>query len=147
MHNKKLVAIVCAAVVFIGAVSIFLASRVERVTADNMGSEFAAVYMVTGDIYFGKLDWLPGPRLRNVWYMQRSAVQGQESQLGLAPLKGAFWTPIDEIYLNMGQIVFWTRVKAGSQMAQALQNPEAFGQSAQQMQQYVPPAPAPEEAE
>lgn len=89
-------------------------------------SEITAVYLSTGDIYFGKMDWFPWPRLKNVWYIQRGTTQAQEPQIGLAPFKDVFWSPMDEIYLNPKEIIFWTRVKGGTQLAEALSDPEAF---------------------
>jgi hypothetical protein len=89
-------------------------------------SEYSAVYLSTGDIYFGKLSWFPWPHMKNVWYLQRGQdVQGQ-AQLGLVPLKNVFWGPIDEIYLNPKDVVFWTSLRNDSQVAQAFANPSAL---------------------
>lgn len=135
--SQKLTIIVAGIVVLFGAFAVFswsVSERMNRNAAD--ASDFSVVYLSTGDIYFGKLDWLPRPQLKNVWYITRASDQ---QQLGLAPLTGAFWTPIDEIYLNPNEVVFWTKVKAGSEMARALENPALFGQGAkQELQQQAP---------
>jgi hypothetical protein len=95
-------------------------------------SEYSAVYLTTGDIYFGKLDMFPWPRMKNVWYLQRGVNQQNQQQLGLAQLKSAFWGPVDEIYLNPKEIVFWTSLRNDSQVAQAFANPSALQQAQQQ---------------
>ncbi len=90
-------------------------------------SAYSAVYLVTGDIYFGKLTLFPRPHLRNVWFIQRGVDQQNQPQLGVAALKNAFWGPVDEIYLNPKNIVFWTKLRSDSQLAKALDNPESVG--------------------
>lgn len=137
MKKKKLVWIVLGVIVLVG-IGVGVAAILWRTNGradDNKASDITAVYLSTGDIYFGKMDWLPWPRLKNVWFIQRGMDQKQQPQLGLAPLKGVFWTPIDEVYLNPKEIVFWTKVKDGSQLATALENPDAFRQSQEQLAQ------------
>lgn len=131
MKNKKIIYWVVAAVVAVVALLVAFQPwhSIWGSSENAKASEITAVYMTTGDIYFGKMDWFPWPRLKNVWYIQRGVDQKQQPQVGLAPFKDIFWTPIDEVYLNPKEIVFWTRVKDGTQLAEALKNPEAFKQS------------------
>lgn len=119
--KRKYLPIIISVVILAVAVVILLVSV--RKDGDR-ASDFTAVYMQTGDVYFGKMDWFPVPRLTNVWYIQRGS--GQNPQVGIAPFKNAFWTPIDEIYINPKQIVFWTKIKGGSEMDEALKNPTAL---------------------
>ncbi len=76
----------------------------------NGPSQYSAVYLTSGDIYFGKLSWFPQPHLTDVWYLQRSTDQSGQTQVAVAPLKSVFWGPIDEVALNSNQILFWTRL-------------------------------------
>jgi len=88
-------------------------------------SEFSAVYLTSGDIYFGKLSWFPRPTLTNVWYLQRGVSENNQPQLGVLPLKSVFWGPVDEITLNPKNILFWTNIRPDSEMAKALANPNS----------------------
>jgi hypothetical protein len=84
-------------------------------------SSYAAVYLSTGDIYYGKLSWFPSPHLTDVWYLQKGGANG--TQFGIAPFTSAFWGPINEVYLNPNQIIFWTYLRNNSEIAEALSNP------------------------
>lgn len=92
-------------------------------SAEGGASAYSAVYLTTGDIYFGKLSWLPKPRLTNVWLLQRNVDNNNQPQLGLVPFTSSFWGPVDEIYLNPKQIVFWTRLSKDSAVVRAFDNP------------------------
>src|SRR3989344_8642132 len=64
-------------------------------------SPYSAVYLATGDIYYGKLSWFPRPKLREVWFLQRGVdPQSGQAQFGLNRFATAFWGPVDEMYLN-----------------------------------------------
>ena len=131
MKKKKTIfwVVVAAVVVIVIILVLSLWAREEKTEMKSSG--ITAVYMTTGDIYFGKMDWFPWPRLKNVWYIQRGVDAKQQPQVSLAPFKEVFWTPIGEIRLNPKEIIFWTMVKDGSEMAKALKDPEAFRQSQQ----------------
>jgi len=114
---------VCIAII-VALLVLGLAFLAERLNKPAGASDYAAVYMVNGDVYFGKLSWNPNPQLDNVWILNRT-VAGQNSanpQIGLTPFKNTFWGPVDEINLNSQNILFWSYVKAGTQFANALQS-------------------------
>lgn len=132
--------IVAAVIILIaGAVLYFNWSGTDNSSADFKASEYTAVYLSTGDIYFGKMDWFPIPRMKNVWFIQRGTGQGNQPQYGLAPFKGVFWSPIDEINFNPKEIIFWTKIKDGSELAKALANPSALQAAQNQQNQEQPP--------
>lgn len=91
---------------------------------EDAPSDYVAVYLQTGEIYFGKIDWFPLPSLKNVWYIQRTVNSQNQSQLGILPLKNLFWGPIDRIYINPKQISFWTYLKKSSQLVKVFENPD-----------------------
>ena len=91
-------------------------------------SPYSAVYLSTGDIYFGKLSWFPSPHMTDVWFISRSQGQNGQTQTALAPWKSVFWGPSDEISFNAQDIVFSTRLMNGSQVVAAMENPAAVGQ-------------------
>ncbi|MBU6500209.1 MAG: hypothetical protein KGJ89_00010 [Patescibacteria group bacterium] len=137
MLPKKLISVlILVVVVFIG-VGVWLGIKYLAPKNPAGPSEFSAVYLSTGDIYFGKLDWFPWPRMKNVWFLQRTVDQQNQAQLGVAPFASAFWGPVDEVYLNPKEIVLWTSLRNDSQLAQALANPSALKQ-AQPVNQGIP---------
>lgn len=129
MFSKKIAFILIALVIVVVAVIALVGAWAAKTLQLNPTgpSEYSAVYLSTGDIYFGKLDWFPKPRLTNVWFLQRTADAAGASQLGIVPFKNAFWGPVDKVYLNPTQIIFWTRLRNDSQVAKAFANPELFG--------------------
>ncbi len=143
MLPKKTVFILIGVLVVLIAVIVVLGAQYISLAKPNPAgpSAYSAVYLASGDIYYGKLDWFPWPRLTNVWFLQRSQVGGQ-SQLGITPFKSAFWGPVDEIELNSRQIIFWTRLRNDSQVVKAFENPELLQQQPQP-QQPTPPAGGP----
>ncbi|MBI4094288.1 MAG: hypothetical protein HY436_00590, partial [Candidatus Liptonbacteria bacterium] len=74
-------------------------------------SPYSAVVFTTGDVYFGRLSWFPRPVLREVWFLQRGVDAENQPQFGIAPFRGAFWGPTDEIRFNPREVVFWTRLR------------------------------------
>jgi len=140
MLSKKLIIILVVAVVVLVAVGVWLVFWISGLSRPNPAgpSEYSAVYMSTGDIYYGKLDLFPRMRIRNVWFLQRGVDAQNQPQLGIAPFGTAFWGPVDEVYLNPQQVIFWTRLRNDSQVAKAFANPALF----QQQQQTQPSQPS-----
>ena len=137
MLTKKFIFIFVVVVIVLVAVGVWFGAQFFAGQNQNPegASGYSAVYLTTGDIYFGKLGWFPWPHMTEVWVLQRGANQ----QLGVAPLKSAFWGPVDEIYLNPKEIVLWTSLRNSSQLAQALANPSTV-----QQQQAQPPSVSPQ---
>lgn len=117
-------------------------------------SPYSAVYLSSGDIYFGRLSMFPTPRLTNVWYLQRGVDEKNQPRMSVVPLRSAVWSPVDEITLNSRQIIFWASIESNSDMARMMTDPIGFQKQAEaaalQAQQQQPqgaqqqqaPAPA-----
>ena len=76
MRLSKTIAIIVIAVVsvFFIAVGILVGVHMGASNAaDNTASlsPYSAVYLSTGDIYFGILDWSPTPHIENPWFLQK----------------------------------------------------------------------------
>ncbi len=132
MLPKKTVALIVVVVAALVAAAFLFGSWVLTLSTAKQNvsksSDYSAVYLTSGDIYFGKLSWFPWPRLKNVWYIQRTVAPNSQSQLGVAPFVNAFWGPMDEVYLNPKEIIFWTRLRSDSQLVGALSNPSIVEQ-------------------
>lgn len=136
--SRKILFTVIAAVIVLVCIGIWVG--LQFAPGANVGSSpYTAVYLTSGDIYFGNLSWFPRPHMTNVWYIQRSVNGSNQPELGMAQFKNAFWQPVDEIFLNPQQILFSANVRSDSPIAKLLQNPDQFRQSAAD----VPPVPAP----
>jgi len=126
MFTKKIIIIVIVIVVVLGALSVWVGLRFMADQNPEGASEYSAVYLTTGDIYFGKLYWFPWPHIKNVWFLQRGTNGQNQTQLGVVPFRNAFWGPVDEIYLNPKEMILWTRLRNSSQLAQAFANPSSL---------------------
>ncbi len=133
MLPKKLIAVLVLIVLVVLIFGLWLGLKLMSPKNPAGPSEYSAVYLTTGDIYFGKLSWFPSLRLTNVWFLQRSVNQQNQAQLGLSALKNAFWGPVDEVHLNAKQVIFWTSLRNDSQLVQAFANPSSLQSSGQQL--------------
>jgi len=136
---KKILIILLIILVIVLGLGIWLGVKILGRENPEAPSKYSAVYLQTGDIYFGELSWFPWPSLKNVWLVQRTIDQQNQAQLGIVPLKNSFWGPTDKLYLNPKQVVFWTNLRKDSQLVKALENPNILNAGAgvqnQQMQQ------------
>ena len=88
-------------------------------------SPYSAVYLSTGDIYFGKLSWSPSPHMEDVWFLQRGTDAKGNATVGVYPFSQIAWGPSGTVYFNSQQIIFWTRLNGTSSIAQLIANPAA----------------------
>lgn len=91
--------------------------------SDSENSKYSAVYLSTGDIYFGEFSRWPKPHITNAWYLERGANAENQPQIGVVPMKAVFWAPAEHLYLNPKQIIFRTRLRSDSPIVQAMENP------------------------
>ncbi len=123
---KKNVAVVIAVVVALVALGASAGFFIGDTLFTRDASPYSAVYLVTGDIYFGKLSWFPHPHLTSVWLLQRGVNGQNQPQFAVVPLKSVVWGPGDRMDLNERQIVFWTRLAGNSPVVKAIENPQVL---------------------
>lgn len=83
-----------------------------------------AVYLRTGDLYFGKLVHFPSFGLKQV-YLLRVDNTRQDNSLSIQQFKKVFWGPKDFISINPQEIVWTTELRSDGQLAELItQNPE-----------------------
>lgn len=92
---------------------------------------YYAVYLNTGDLYFGKLDYFPRLSLGDVYLLQTNA-NDKQNPLSIAKFENVFWGPKDRIYLNNEAIVWKVKLKKDSQLLQVIKG----GQTAQPQSQF-----------
>ena len=112
--------------VLVGLVAILLVIMIGifAVKAVVGDSSWHAVYLRTGELYFGHLTRLPYFGLRNV-YMLQANPSNTEAPLSIQKFSKVFWGPEDEIRLNRSEVVWMTELDRNGQLAQILRdNPE-----------------------
>ncbi len=103
---------------------------------------YYAVFMRTGDLYFGQLTWFPFG-LKHVYNLQVNT-QNQENPVSVQRFKNVFWGPEDWLKLNRSEVVWMTKLDSAGQLAQLIKNnPDLLPQQAPQGTQQ----PAPQESQ
>ena len=110
---------------------------------------YTAVYLKTGDLYFGKLVRFPYFGLKQPYLLQVNQ-SNQQNPLSVQRFKNVFWGPSDVLKINRSEVVWYTTLRDDSDLAKVFtQNPDLLPQEQPQQapvqQQPVQPAPQTEE--
>lgn len=114
--NKILVVAVIILLIILGVVVYWQKVGFEK--------PYWAVYLDSGDLYFGKLSTFPKLSLSDAWFIQRNP-QDSKNPLSLAKFEQVFWGPEDRIYLSEKNIVWKAKLKADSQVIKFIKNSSA----------------------
>jgi len=112
--NKVLVGLVVVLAVALGVVLYWQKVGFE--------TRYSAVYLNTGDIYFGKLSRFPRTTLRDVWFLQK---EGEGQGVALSKFENAFWGPKDKMVINEESIIWATELTEDSEVVRAIKNPQS----------------------
>ena len=123
--NKILLVVVVLLFVVLGAVLYWQFGGFKQ--------SYWAVYLDTGDLYFGQLNRFPTLSLSNVWFIQRNA-QDTANPFTLVKFEQTFWKPESKIYLNEKSIVWKAKLQNDSPILDAIKNPVAPQNQGQQNQ-------------
>ncbi|BCX16259.1 MAG: hypothetical protein KatS3mg098_488 [Candidatus Parcubacteria bacterium] len=74
--------------------------------------DYYAVYLKTGDIYFGKLSRFPYLSLSNVWYLRTNS----QGEVSISRFDQSVWGPEDKIKINKDQVVWIAKISPTSQI-------------------------------
>jgi hypothetical protein len=118
-------------IIFIVVVLVLVAAGIWiGMNLGNSGtSGYSAVYLTTGDVYFGNFSWFPTPHISGAWYIQRGVDKNNNPTAAIVPFKNIAWGPSDTIFLDSKQIVLWTKLASDSNLAKAMANPELLNQN------------------
>lgn len=86
----------------------------------SKGSSFYAVYLQTGDLYFGKLTRFPVFGLKDPYMLQ--VQNDQENPLSIQKFENIFWGPEGYLRINRDEVVWLTKLNSEGQLAQVLKN-------------------------
>jgi len=81
---------------------------------------YYAVYLTTGDLYFGGLSRFPFLTLSSAWLIQRDP-SSQTGELKLTEFKNAFWSPAGTMRLSKYNIVWIAKLSKDSPVAKYIQ--------------------------
>jgi len=76
---------------------------------------YYAVYLRTGDMYFGKLSRFPKLTLSDVWFLQRNA-QDEQGGFNLAKFSDTIFGPKDKMEINREDVVWISKLRDDSQV-------------------------------
>jgi len=106
----------------------------------NSTSSYSAVYLDTGDVYFGKLSYFPSLTLNHTWYLQRDQSQG----IALMDFSKAAWKPEGKIKINRDRVVWISKISQDSPIISVMLGKESINEN--ELPQYTSqsqPTPSP----
>jgi len=79
---------------------------------------YYAVYLKTGDLYFGHLSTFPSFKMTDVYYIQKNET---DNTLGLQKFTDSVFAPENQIILSRDNIVWTTKLREDSQIIKAIE--------------------------
>jgi len=86
----------------------------------SIKNPYYAVYLQTGDMYFGKLSRFPKLTLSDVWFLQRNA-QDEQGGFDLIKFSNAMFGPTDKMEINKENIVWISKLRDESDVVKFIQ--------------------------
>ena len=85
-------------------------------------SRYQAVQLISGEVYFGKLSFVPKLKLSQAAFVQTQEGESATStpQTQLMPLSSLYFAPENEMYLVEKQILWWANLQPESQLVKLL---------------------------
>jgi hypothetical protein len=114
--------------VFLGAILIGILLGVSLIYLTKKKSNYYAVFLNNGAIYFGKLSTFPKLKLSDAIFIQVD----QQGQASVQRFKDAFWGPKGTIYLNQNSILFIAPLDENSPLVNLIEQRQAPAQVPQQ---------------
>ena len=113
MNKNKIVIVAVIVLVILGAA--FGAYKA------NKDKGYSIVYLVTGEVYIGKLTTFPDLELRNSYILliAKDPEDANKNTFQLNPIKDALWAP-KAIHLVKDNVVFYGSLDPESQIAKTL---------------------------
>jgi len=82
---------------------------------------YYAVFLDTGELYFGKLVRFPYFGLKNVYLFQANP-QNTTTPISVQKFSNIFWGPADFLKINREKVVWLTKLDSNGQLAQLIKN-------------------------
>ncbi len=107
----------------------------------NHKPNYYAVYLTSGDIYFGQLSFFPSLKMHDA-YLLRVDTQNQQNPYSLSSFSNAFWKPEGTLYFNRSMVLWIAPVASDSPVVQAITNPQSVPQQPSNIPAATSTAPA-----
>ncbi len=117
-------------IIFLGAILIGILLGVSLIYLTKKKSNYYAVFLNNGAVYFGKLSTFPKLKLSDAIFFQVD----QQGQASFQRFKEAFWMPKGTIYLNQNSILFIAPLDENSPLVNLIEQRQAPTQVPQQPQ-------------
>ncbi len=118
MSKLNRILLLALGVLIVGS-SFLLFADGEESAAVNDGDGYYAVYMTSGDIYFGKLAKFPKLALANAYTLQRNQDTTQ-APFTLVKFGDAFWGPKGDIQLSEANVLWTAELASESQVVKTI---------------------------
>jgi hypothetical protein len=76
---------------------------------------YHAVFLQTGDMYFGKLSRFPKLTLTDVWFLQRN-IDEEQAGFNLMKFSNAMFGPEDKMEINKENVIWISKLRDDSQV-------------------------------
>ena len=83
-------------------------------------NSFFAVYVRTGEIYFGKLSYFPHPSIADVYVLQLTG--DKDNPYSVSRFKDSVWGPEGTIYLNSENVVWKAKLASDSKIIEMIKS-------------------------
>lgn len=122
--------------ILLGSVAVLVVALGVLIYWQVVGFEtpYYAVYLSTGELYFGKLNTFPSLSLSDAYILQQTG--DKQNPISINQFSKSFWGPQGTIDLNEKNIVWKAELSKDSQLISYMKNPQAAqaGQPAQDQQ-------------
>jgi hypothetical protein len=123
-------------IIFLVAILIGILLGISFIYLSKKKSNYYAVFLNNGAIYFGKLSTFPKLKLSDAIFLQFD----QQGQASFQNFKDAFWRPKGPIYLNQNSILFIAPLDENSPLVNLIEQRQAPTQIPQQPQSPARPS-------
>ncbi len=115
LKNKNNLILLLAIVIL--AVAVLITWKGKNISLQR---PYYAVYLRTGDMYFGHLSRFPRLALTNVYFLQQTQ-NGGKTGLTIQQFKKAAFAPQDKIELNRSNVIWIAKLQPDSQIVQYIE--------------------------
>ncbi len=118
--NKVLLAVVIILILVVAALVVW--------QVGFKSAAYSAVFLRSGDLYFGELMRFPSFGLKNVYTLSVNP-QDAQNPISIQRFKNVFWGPQDWLKINRDEVVWITKLDPAGQLAQLIKtNPDLLPQ-------------------
>lgn len=87
-------------------------------------NNYYAVYLTSGDLYFGRLETFPTFSMDNAYLLQVDP-KNTQNPYSLSSFSNAFWKPEGSIEFNRSNVLWMAKISAASPLSSLIANPSS----------------------